>query len=57
MLLSFSLIPYRLAMDKLTKKAKGNSLPSGTQKSHKKEHADAVSAYSLKTVFFFDRQL
>lgn len=31
MLFSLSLIPYRLAMDKLTKKAKGIFLPPGAQ--------------------------
>lgn len=37
MLFSLSLIPYRLAMDKLTKKAKRNSLPpSATKKPQKK---------------------
>ncbi len=48
MLFSLSLIPYRLAMDKLTKKAKGNSLPPWAQEKLQKRARRYLYLRALK---------
>ncbi len=57
MLFSLSLIPYKLAMDKLTKKEKGNSLPLSPKNKPQKRARKYQFACSLKNRILFDKCL
>lgn len=57
MLFSLSLIPDRLAMDKLTKKAKGNSLPPKAEKAAKKRARRCRICVLLNNSILFDKRL